>query len=240
MQIQIYGYTNMGDRPENEDTYICEMLSDSAMYAVLCDGLGAHSGSKLASQITLNALQQCKDIDPLPSADHIRACLNMANQTILSKREDSQQMKTTAAALYVREDSAVWAHIGDTRIYHFCNGELVHFTNDHTVCQMAVESGQISRKDIPSHPDRSKLLRVVGEPEIDPEIHAPISLEPGQHAFLLCSDGLWECLQEDEIMLDLNKSISPDQWIYYLRCRAQMRKFTEVDNNTAIAAFLYV
>ena len=65
-------------------------------------------------------------------------------------------------------------------------------------------------------------------------------LEPGQHAFLLCSDGLWERLHEDEILLDLHKSKTPDQWLYNLRCRAEMRKFTEVDNNTAVAVFVTV
>lgn len=240
MQIQIYGYTNIGDRSENEDSFTYEQLSDNCMYATVCDGLGGHGGGKAASQITVNSLAQCRVNYSLPTEEQIRGWLDQANQQILERRNDARHMKTTATALFVQDNTAVWAHIGDSRIYHYYNGDLVDFTKDHSVCQVAVAMGQITRRDIPSHPDRSKLLKVVGENTISPEVHAPVTLEPGQHAFLLCSDGLWERLQEDEIMLDLNKSVSPDQWVFNLRCRAQMRKYSDVDNNTAVAAFLYV
>ena len=85
---------------------------------------------------------------------------------------------------------------------------------------------------------RSKLFRVIGDDEIKPQLHAPITLSPGDHAFLLCSDGLWERLLEDEIMLDLHKAATAEEWVYLLRCRAMMRKSTDVDNNTAIAIWI--
>ena len=62
----------------------------------------------------------------------------------------------------------------------------------------------------------------------------------GFHAFLLCSDGLWERLQEDEIMIELHKAPNPEQWLFGLRTRALMRKNTDVDNNTAVAAYITV
>ncbi len=92
----------------------------------------------------------------------------------------------------------------------------------------------------PYHPDRNKVLKVLGEDKFTPEIHDPVTLAPGQHAFLLCSDGLWERLHEDEIMLDLHKSQTPDQWLFNLRCRAELRKNTGVDNNTAVAVYVSV
>ena len=98
--------------------------------------------------------------------------------------------------------------------------------------------GNITRRDIPNHPDRNKVLKVLGEESIYPEIHEDVELPPGRHAFLICSDGLWERLHEDEIMLDLQKSQTPEQWLQELRSRAQMRKYTDVDNNTAAAVWL--
>ena len=107
-------------------------------------------------------------------------------------------MKTTAVALYISGSQARWCHIGDSRLYHYYNGELKDYTRDHSVCQVAVRMGEITRREIPGHPDRSKILRALGSERIEPELHPVVTLDKGFHAFLLCSDGLWERLQEDE------------------------------------------
>lgn len=238
MQIELYGYTAVGNRVENEDTGAFEQLGKDRIYAIVADGLGGHGGGKAASQTAVDALLQCRAETGLPSEERILGWLQQANQEILRKRDGPRHMKTTVVALFVCGRQAIWAHIGDSRLYHFFNGELADATQDHSVCQIAVKLGEITRKQIPNHPDRSKLLKVLGEPSVAPEVHPAITLQPGQHAFLLCSDGLWERLQEDEIMLDLHKAATPEQWIYSLRCRAEMKKSTDVDNNTAIAVFI--
>ena len=239
MQIRISSYTAIGSRSENEDTGTCEKLGAEQMYAVVCDGLGSHGGGQEASRAAVMQLQRMR-FTQLPTAEQITDWLNQSNQEILRKRNGPRHMKTTVVALFVFRNQAVWAHIGDSRLYHYYNGKLMDATTDHSVCNLAVKLGEITRRDIPAHPDRNKVLKVLGEDTISPEIHAPITLEPGQHAFLLCSDGLWERLHEDEIMLDLHKSQTPDQWLFNLRCRAELRKYTDVDNNTAAAAFIYV
>lgn len=238
MQIDFYGYSALGNRVENEDSYSCDRLSDTRMYAIVADGLGGHGGGRIASKTAVDTLLQCRNEQGLPTPEKIGAWMEQANQEILRRRSGPNHMKTTVVSLFVNGNTAIWAHIGDSRLYHFFNGRLVDYTNDHSVCQLAVRMGEISRKQIQGHPDRSKLLKVLGDNSITPEIHPPVELKPGHHAFLLCSDGLWERLQEDEIMLDLHKSATPEQWIYYLRCRGIMRKSTDVDNNTAIAVFI--
>ena len=165
--------------------------------------------------------------------------MNEANRNILATRANANQMKTTAVALYLYKNQAVWAHIGDSRLYHFHNGVLADYTEDHSLAQLSIKMGELhSRSEIPSFEGRSKLFRVIGDYEIKPQLHAPIMLSPGDHAFLLCSDGLWERLLEDEIMLDLHKAATAEEWVYLLRCRAMMRKSTDVDNNTAIAIWI--
>lgn len=238
MQIELYGYTAVGNRAENEDTGAFDQLGSDKAYAIVADGLGGHGGGKAASQTAVDSLLQCRTAPDLPNPEQITAWLQQANQEILQKRSGPRHMKTTVVALFICGGRAIWAHIGDSRLYHFFNGELADATQDHSVCQIAVKLGEITRKEIPNHPDRSKLLKVLGEQTVAPEIHPAIDLQPGQHAFLLCSDGLWERLQEDEIMLDLHKSATPEEWIYHLRCRAEKRKSTDVDNNTAVAVFL--
>lgn len=237
MQIRSAAYSSIGSRPENEDSFLYKQASPTQLCAAVCDGLGSHGGGQEASRI---AVEQLKALSGLPTAEQIMLWMDRSNREILSRRNGPSHMKTTAVALFVDGDQALWAHIGDSRLYHFHNGRLAGFTEDHSVCYMALRMGEITRREIPTHPDKNKLLRALGDTDIKPEIHKPITLEPGEHAFLLCSDGLWERLQEDEILLDLHKSAEPDQWLYNLRCRAELRKYTDVDNNTAVAAFVNI
>ena len=189
--------------------------------------------------IGVKALSQWQADEALPSGETILAWMNEANRNILATRANANQMKTTAVALYLYKNQAVWAHIGDSRLYHFHNGVLADYTEDHSLAQLSIKMGELhSRSEIPSFEGRSKLFRVIGDDEIKPQLHAPITLSPGDHAFLLCSDGLWERLLEDEIMLDLHKAATAEEWVYLLRCRAMMRKSTDVDNNTAIAIWI--
>ena len=239
MTIERYWYTNTGSRLENEDSCNCFSTGSEQYGAVVCDGLGGHGGGKAASSIGVQALSQWQPGSALPSSDTILAWMNQANQEILDTRANANQMKTTAVALYIDKDRAVWGHIGDSRLYHFYNGNLADYTEDHSVAQLAIKMGDLhSRTDIPEFEGRSKLFRVIGDDEIKPDIHMPIELAPGNHAFLLCSDGLWERLHEDEIMVDLHKAASPEEWVFLLRCRATQRKSTDVDNNTAIAIWI--
>lgn len=239
MYIKLASYTSIGSRSENEDSSACGQLSPEQMYAVVCDGLGSHGGGQAASRAVVTQLQRSR-FSQLPTTQQILEWMQKSNQEILEKRNGPHHMKTTAVALFVHQNRAIWAHVGDSRLYHYHNGRLVNATVDHSVSYLAVQLGEITRRDIPAHPDRNKVLKVLGEDRISPEIHEPVTLAPGQHAFLLCSDGLWERLHEDEIMLDLHKAQTPDQWLFSLRCRAELRKHTNVDNNTAVAAYVYV
>lgn len=239
MHIRFASYTALGNRAENEDSGACEQIGTEQMYAVVCDGLGSHGGGQAASRAAVGQLQRMR-FSQLPTEGQIMEWMNQSNQEILRKRNGPRHMKTTAVALFVHKNRAVWAHIGDSRLYHFHNGQLVDATADHSVCYLAVKLGEISRRDIPAHPDKNKVLKVLGEDVIAPEIHEPVTLEPGWHAFLLCTDGLWERLHEDEILLDLHRSQTPDQWLFNLRCRAELRKNTNVDNNTAVAVYVSV
>lgn len=239
MYIKLASYTSVGSRAENEDSCAYEQTGPEQLYAVVCDGLGSHGGGQAASRAVVTQLQKTH-FSQLPTAQQILDWMQRGNQEILDKRNGPHHMKTTAVALFVHQNRAIWAHIGDSRLYHYHNGQLADATADHSVSYLAVQLGDITRRDIPFHPDRNKVLKALGEDHFSPEIHEPITLAPGQHAFLLCSDGLWERLHEDEIMLDLHKSQTPDQWLFNLRCRAELRKHTNVDNNTAVAVYVYV
>lgn len=240
MKIWTSEYSHIGGRQINEDSYSCEVMTQQSVCAVVADGLGGHSDGKMASQIAVRNLRKCCQCTALPMDEQIRQWFRDANEEILENNKSIAGMKTTAAFLAVFHGCAVWAHVGDSRLYHFYNGQLQHYTCDHSVPQVKVFAGELERNQIPFSPDRSKILKALGSEEWEPEIAPAIQLQSGQHAFLLCTDGFWEYLTDDEIWLDLNKSASPMAWLTYLRCRGENRKGKDADNNTAVVLFVEV
>ena len=122
----------------------------------------------------------------------------------------------------------------------FRKNKIYKRTLDHSVPQMLVLSKQIKEKNIRNHPDRSMLLRVMGVEWEEPmyELMEPIPLKKAQ-AILLCSDGFWELINEDEMCACLKKSKSVTEWL------AMMAKIVsdrgdniKMDNNTAVAVWL--
>ncbi len=234
-----FGYSGQGGRPYNEDSYIL-LPQEEHFCAVVADGLGGHGGGEQASRIAVSRLSLCGDAGRLPDKGEIMECFRAANDEILRCRKNENHMKTTAVYLCIHKNDAVWAHIGDSRLYHFHNEELRDYTLDHSVSQMAVVLGEIKREEIPGHCDRSRLLKVLGDEELRPEIHEPVRLEPGRHAFLLCTDGFWETVSEEEMRLDLYRSSSPQEWIRSLSYRLLKRIGEKYDNHTAVGIYVEV
>ncbi len=242
MHSEFYTYTSQGNRKENEDSALCETVGTEKIYAVLADGLGGHGGGRTASQLCLQSMSQCGKSADFPTQEQVRGWMEQANRSINERRDGPNRMKTTAVFLCICGNQAIWAHIGDSRLYHYYNGQFVEVTQDHSITQIAVIQGEITRDEMPFHPDRSRLIRCMGSEDFEPSIHAPVTLSPGVHAFLLCSDGVWETLREGEILTDLHKSADPRQWLEFLRIRGEKRRvdIKEIDNNTAVALFVQV
>ena len=233
-------YSHIGGREENEDSVFCGIGDDQSVCAVVADGLGGHGDGQIASRIVVQTLAQGAQCTRLPGEEQLLGWFREANARILEENRSAAGMRSTAVFLAVFQQEALWAHIGDSRLYHFHNGQLRNYTLDHSVPQVQVLMGELTRDQIPGSPDRNRILRSVGNEEIEVEIAPAIPLEPGRHAFLLCTDGFWEYLSEAEIWLDLLKSGSPEAWLMYLRCRGEARKGADADNNTAAAIFVDV
>lgn len=233
-------YTHIGGRPKNEDCCLCEAFGEEGIYAIVNDGLGGHGNGDLASRIAAKHLSQCRTSAVLPTEQQIDGWFRTADQEILQRSGGENGMKTTAVFLEIIHGCVVWAHIGDSRLYHFHNGALVDYTLDHSAPQMQVNAGLLTRRDINTSPDRNRVLRSLGSGDAVPEIAPACQLAPGSHAFLLCTDGFWEYLTDDEIWLDLQKSQTAADWLRYLRCRGETRKGEDADNNSAVAVFVKV
>lgn len=147
-----------------------------------------------------------------------------------------EEMKTTAVALSIDGERAVWGHIGDSRLYRFSGGTLDQETRDHSVTFMKYLGGEISYMDICHDDDRSSLLRALGKLPCKPET-GQAELHPGD-AFLLCSDGFWEYVYQEEILADLLKAETPEGWARDMLLRHIRRTPPGNDNFSLITVFV--
>lgn len=231
-------YTDTGGRPHNEDTVKSYRTDGDHLCTVLADGLGGHGGGKTASGEAVNLI--LNGWRGTSTQDTLRELVQMAHNKVLSLQTPACKMKTTVVVLAVEDGQAKWAHVGDSRLYHFKDGKLVFQTRDHSASQVAVMMGEIRPEQIRFHEDRSRIFRALGqESSLTVDTREEI-LEPGEHAFLLCSDGFWEYVYEEEMERELSASASPREWLDRMKGILAGRVDGTNDNNTAAAIWLAV
>ncbi len=203
MRLSSFAGTDVGlARSGNEDSH----LRGRTVFAV-ADGLGGHQGGEVASAMAvepLAALDGRAFADADQAAEALTAAIRAANQAILQRgRSDPELwgMGTTVTAAAVAHDRVLQlAHVGDSRAYLLRKGApLRQLTTDHTVVAEAVERGLLTREQAAIHPQRGVVTRAVGlDPDVRVDLPEPLELEPGDQV-LLCSDGLTEVVDDDQI-----------------------------------------
>ncbi len=233
--------TDVGGRKVNEDR--CNFLEANGTTCwVVTDGLGGQGGGDVASQLATDAVLSRFHQDAGVSAEVLRAGLLEADKAVASHQDRAPRlagMRTTAVVLLADSRQAQWAHIGDTRLYHFRRGQVVFQTEDHSVTQALAKAGEISRREIRFHEDRSRLLRSLGgqeEPRLS-ILDVPVALQP-EDAFLMATDGLWEHVTETEMEAELAKSDDPAGWLRRMQIRLRQRAVGGYDNYTAIGVLV--
>lgn len=232
--------TNAGMRDVNEDS-IGAYVRDDRHCFVLCDGLGGHGMGDVASQLVRDVFasefEKCSD-----TSHYLGKTFSIAQDFLMNEQVDRRakdKMKTTCVSLITDKDRAYIGHVGDSRCYVFRKNRVLKRTLDHSIPQMLVLTRDIKESEIRHHPERSYLLRVMGiewEKSMY-ELMDPISLKRCQ-AFLLCSDGFWELVEEEDMCRLLKEADSPKEWL------AKMKEIvvatgagTNMDNYSAIAVW---
>jgi serine/threonine protein phosphatase PrpC len=234
--------SSAGGRSYNEDHCNFLLLPQAGCW-VLCDGLGGHGGGANASQLAVDTILQCFQSSPEVSAKALESYLSAANQVIVSHQASDPslaRMASTAVVLVSDFHQALWAHIGDSRLYHFREGRVIGQTKDHSVAQALADSGDISPAQIRFHPDRSSLRRSLGKAEqAQPVVlPAPAAVQAGD-AFLLASDGFWEYVTETEMEVELSKAMTPGDWLRTMERRLRAKASADFDNYSAVAVLAW-
>ncbi|MCI9006283.1 MAG: serine/threonine-protein phosphatase [Lachnospiraceae bacterium] len=235
MNISASYYSAIGGRENNEDA-VTLLESSESVIGVVADGLGGHRDGELASKIAINTINAAIAHQEV-SQQVLRKAVALANSRILEDREHTS-MKTTLAAVWIDDENALAASVGDTRIYQFREGRIVFQSKDHSVAQMACLAGDITEQEIRTSRERHRLTRALGAQEEVKADVSPLQICTGD-ALLLCSDGFWEKIWEDSMLLDLQEAASAGEWLKKMRGRIDGQGGTASgDNHSAVAIII--
>lgn len=211
--MNFYSLTNQGlVRSSNQDAH-AHFENDFFSIFVLCDGMGGHQAGEVASHLAVDTVIEffTEKSEEKDYADLLLEAVSLANQAVYAKGQSSPQyhnMGTTIVALLIAKTKAYIAHIGDSRLYLMRDSELRQITEDHSLVQNLVNKGLMTKEDARHSPEKSALTRALG---IDPEEKTDldlIDLKAGDQ-LLLCSDGLSNMVEEEEIACLLKSEAEP-------------------------------
>lgn len=207
---------------------------------IVADGMGGHQLGEKASAITarvvasnvmreifLPMLNGVNDSDRVPTTEALISAVQKANADVLLNVPDGG---TTLTAVAVVGDLAHIVHVGDSRAYLITKDNIEQITRDHSLVQRLIELGHITRQDAADHNQKNVLYRAIGQSENLEVDTLTRRLPPGARV-LLCSDGLWGQIDEDEIravVMDNSPQDACDKLVKMANSRGG------VDNITAI------
>ena len=190
--------TDIGkERRTNEDGYF---LSADCRFWVVADGMGGHAAGELAYTLTIQAIAETMDDGTRAPASLTEAFADAQQRVAARGQLDAEchGMGSTAIAGVVYGEALHVCHVGDTRGYHFSQGQLRRLTNDHSLVWNLVKSGLLTPDQARIHPQRGRITQAIGmRAGLNPEV-TTVALKPGDRV-LLCSDGLWEGLADHDI-----------------------------------------
>jgi len=238
MKYQIAYQSLRGARPTNQDR-VAHAERDNAVLLVLADGLGGYRGGEnAAEQLTQTALRGFRAVKQSviqqPSA-FLALSIVQAHNAIneLAKARPELKPRTTCVLCLVQNGYAYWAHVGDSRLYHFRKGLLLRRTQDHTTTDDMRREGLLSDEEMRDHPQKSRLLKCVGGPHRPTiSLGEETRLEFGD-TLLLCSDGLWSAYTPEQIGAFLRRG-TLDEAIEDMLAGAERKLQATSDNVSAI------
>jgi serine/threonine protein phosphatase PrpC len=240
MKYVVYQASRRGGRSYNEDR-VAYAYTSEAMVMVLCDGMGGHARGEVASQLTVQVItglfqSRAKPLLPdMPTflLDAVYAAHDAINEYAARKRLP-ESPRTTCVVCVVQKGTVCWAHVGDSRLYHFNRHGFLARTRDHSAVQQLVDDGVISEDEMGIHPDRNKLYNSVGGytlPDID--LAQPKKLHPGD-VLMLCTDGVWPELTPKEMFATL-RAYPLEKAVKNMMDHAEFRGGKDCDNLSVMA-----
>ncbi len=191
-------------RETNQDNYL--ILDDKITLGIVADGMGGHNGGEIASKMAVEIISnkllegQFKNESEISKA--IKESIESANTNIYLesvKNEKLKGMGTTVTLAYIIGDKLYIGHVGDSRAYIIRDNEMNQITWDHSYVNELIKSGSITREEAKNHPKKNVITRAVGTSSIL-EVDLYWENIGKDDIILLCSDGLTNMVEEEDIL----------------------------------------
>lgn len=210
--VSIYppvGFTRQGRRDNNEDYIIPTVgrATPADRLFVVCDGVGGAQRGELASLLAGETMLTYARNHPNAAVDStfVRAALLTVEEAFdraIADETDAHLsgMSTTMTLLSLHDRGVTIAHIGDSRVYHIRDGQILHQTDDHSLVNELVRAGQISPDEVATHPRRNVITRAI-QGSANPTqatVYVTQDVLPDDY-FFLCTDGVLESITNDDL-----------------------------------------
>lgn len=204
-------------RERNEDSVTVVKNGNNEYMLIVADGMGGHSGGEIASTIATSHIgKNFKELNKVGSKENainwLKEIVSEANYLIYkntSIKEENAGMGTTLVCAIITKDYLLIGNIGDSSGYVMKSDKLHKITYDHTLVNLLVKSGEISKEEAKDHPRKNVLMRALGSASsVEMDIFDVETIVDG---ILLCSDGLTNMLNDEQIEKVLNEELSVEE-----------------------------
>lgn len=210
--MQYWALTDTGvARSQNQDAYQIVSLDKNTLLCVVCDGMGGAKSGNVASTLAADVFTQevkrswMSDMDPEALDRMLGGAVKLANFTVYDQArqfEDFNGMGTTLVALLIQGRKATIVNVGDSRAYLIDSDGIKQVTTDHSLVQMMIARGELAPEKAKYYPGKNLITRAIGtEPQVVCDVfHRKV--EKGA-CFLLCTDGLSNLMDDQEILFEV-------------------------------------
>ena len=210
--MQYWGLTDPGCvRTQNQDSYQIEQLDRNTLLCTVCDGMGGAKSGNVASSLAVDVFTQeirrtwKPNMDPLQVEQMLRSAVKLANFTVFDQAQQFEEfygMGTTLVAALIQGKNAVVINVGDSRAYQIGPDGIRRITRDHSLVQMMIDRGELTREQARNYPGKNLITRAIGtEPTVESDLFR-LNLEQ-EDSVLLCSDGLSNMMDDQEILFEV-------------------------------------
>ena len=210
--MQVWGLTDPGCvRKQNQDAYQIEELDRHTLLCVVCDGMGGAKSGNVASSLAVDVFTQevgrswTADMDQERLDQMLHSAVKLTNFTVHDQAqqfEDFTGMGTTLVAVLLRNKQVTVVNVGDSRAYAINPDGVTQLTEDHSLVQLMVKNGELTKEQARSYPGKNLITRAIGtEPVVEPDIFHH-KVERGD-CLLLCTDGLSNIIDEQEMLFEV-------------------------------------
>ena len=230
-----YGYlTDPGKvRDHNEDSVIIVKDMNNEVLLAVADGMGGHRNGEVASSIAISHIgKRFADISSVGTKEDainfIKEIVSEANVLIYkhtSSHPESVGMGTTIVLAILTNNFLLFGNIGDSSGYVIKNDKIHKVTTDHTLVNLLVKSGELTKEEAKEHPRKNVLMKALGATNtVEMDV---ISIDEEVDGILLCSDGLTNMLTDEQITKVLNENIPIDEKLKKLVIKCNNRGGTD-------------